>query len=107
MTLLDFLSPYLHDFETFKIVKNQSRLEIFIYLVSTELSENLQLSIVKVNSQNGISVYLRDKNVFGSDSYVLNKFSTLKDFQNENMCENLAFDKFCELIKKYENLQTK
>lgn len=107
MTLLEFLSPHLANYNDFKIIQTRFRLEIFIYLVSTELSENLQLSIVKVNSQNGISVCLRDKNVFGSDSYVLNKFSTLKDFQNETICENLVFDKFCELIKKYENLQTK
>ena len=107
MTLLEFLSPYITQYNDFKIIQTRFRFEIIIYLISTELSENLQLSIVKVNSQNGISVYLRDKNVFGSDSYVLNKFSTLEDFQNENMCENLVFDKFCELIKKYENLQSK
>lgn len=107
MTLLEFLSPYLTQYNNFKVVRTPFRFEIIVYLISTELSENLQLSIVKVNSHNGISVCLRDKNVFGSDSYILNKFSTFEGCQNEIMCENLVFDKFCELIKKYENLQSK
>ena len=107
MTLLEFLSLHLALYDDFKIIQTPFRFELIIFLVSTELSENLQLSILSLTSKKEISVCLRDKSVFGSDSYVLNRFSTSSTFENENMTSNCHFDKFCELIKKYENLQTK
>ncbi len=107
MTLLEFLSPHLVSYNDFKIIQTPFRFELVIFLVLTELSENLQLSILSLTSKKEIFVYLRDKNVFGSDSYVLNRFSTFSTFETENITSNCHFDKFCELIRKYENLQTK
>jgi hypothetical protein len=100
MTLLTFLSPHLSSY-CFNIEQTAFRFQICIHLKSGEINENLVLSITKINSQNEISVYLRDKNIFGNDSYILNRFSTLINFDIENLTDNLEFDKFCELTKQY------
>lgn len=100
MTLLEFLSPHLENY-FFKIEQNTFRFQIIIPLKSTNLNENLVLSITKKNSQKDILVYLRDTNVFGCDSYVLNRFSISTGPDVDNLANNSDFDKFCELVKQY------
>lgn len=100
MTLLEFLSPHLSDY-CFKIEQTLFRFQIVISLKSTEVNENLVLSITKKNSQKDILVYLRDTNVFGCDSYVLNRFSITTGPDVDNLANSSDFDKFCELVKQY------
>ena len=100
MTLLEFLSPHLSNY-FFKIEQNTFRFQVIIPLKSTNLNENLVLSITKINSQKDILVYLRDTNVFGCDSYVLNRFSIATGPDVDNLANSSDFDKFCELVKHY------
>lgn len=107
MTLLEFISPHLENYFDFKIEKTQSRFQITIPLKSTELNENLVLSITKFNLSKEIHICLRDTNVFGCNSYILNRFSTLIGFDAENLKINSDFDKFCGLVKQYVSLNSR
>ena len=107
MTLLEFLSPHLENYFDFKIEKTSFRLQINIRVDSSELNECLLLSITKIHKNNEISVYLRDQSPFGSDCYILNRFSIVKHaFSEELMSDNSDYMKFRDLVKQYVALNS-
>ncbi len=104
MTLLEFLSPHLENYFDFKIEKTPFRLQINIRVESSELNECLLLSITKIHKSNEISVYLRDQSPFGSDCYILNRFSIVKYASSEeSISDNSDYVKFRDLVKQYAN----
>lgn len=107
MTLLEFISPHLEKYTVFGVQQTIFQLQINIPIDSSELNENLVLSITQIHKTNEFSVCLRDKNVFGSDSYVLNRYSIVKHASSEeSILDNSDYLKFRDLVKQYVTLNS-